>query len=119
MNDLRGEVKAERQEQRRVPLAWRRNGKDWILLVGRRRFGRVVPDSKYRGMWRSVKSDGRLSDLGNLSWAKNAVLVAAERELEWEDPNHRAITPSKSQQIAPDLESRSSPMRFSVSRVST
>jgi hypothetical protein len=101
------------------PLVWRRNGNDWILLAGRRRFGRVVPDSKYPGMWRSVKSDGRLSDLGNLSWAKNAVLIAAQRELEWEDPNRRAITLSKSQQIAPVFESKSSPMRFSASEVST
>jgi hypothetical protein len=128
MHDVRGRVKAERQEQRRVrnaksdrlsPLAWRRNGNDWILLAGRRRIGRVGPDSKYPGMWRSVKSDGRLSDMANLSWAKNAVLIAAQRELEWEDPNRRAITPSKSQQIAPVFESKSPPMRFSASEVST
>ena len=101
------------------PLAWRRDGDDWILLAGRRRLGRVVPDSKYPGMWRSVKSDGQLSDLANLSWAKNAVLSAAERELEWESRHRSAITPSKSQQIAPVFESKSPPMRFSVSRVST
>jgi hypothetical protein len=46
--------------------------------------GRVIPDSKYPGMWRSTLSGGRLSDMANISWAKNAVLVAAERELEWE-----------------------------------
>jgi hypothetical protein len=32
--------------------------------------------------------DGRPSDIANLSWAKNAVLVMAEREMEWED-RHR------------------------------
>ena len=77
------------------PLAWRRNGNDWVLFDGRRRFGRVVPDQKYPGMWRSVKSRGRLSDLSNLSWAKNAVLVAAERELEWGARDIAAIDPRK------------------------
>jgi hypothetical protein len=100
-------------------LTWRRHGTAWRLFAGRRRFGDVVPDSKYPGMWRSVKSDGRLSDVANLSWAKNAVLVAAQCELEWEGRQRRAITPSKSQQIAPVFESRSSPMRFSASGVST
>lgn len=124
--DARGRAKVERQfyrreERRRArkALAWQRDGDDWILLAGRRRLGRVVPDPKYPGMWRSVKSDGQLSDLANLSWAKNAVLNAAERELAWEARQSRAITPSKSQQIAPVFESRSSPMRFSVSGVST
>jgi hypothetical protein len=100
-------------------LTWRRHGTAWRLFVGRRRFGDVVPDSKYPDMWRSVKSGGQLSDMANLSWAKNAVLIAAQRELEWEARNRRAITPSKTQQIAPVFESRSSPMRFSVSGVST
>ena len=65
-------------------LTWRRDGSDWVLLLDRRRFGRVVPDSKYPNMWRSVLSGGRLSDMANLAWAKNAVLVAAEREVEYE-----------------------------------
>lgn len=119
-SQMRPRRRAQNAESDKLsPLAWRRDGNDWILLAGRRRFGRVVPDPKYPGMWRSVKSDGRLSDLGNLSWAKNAVLIAAQRELEWEDPNCRAITPSKSQQIAPVFESKSPPMRFSASEVST
>jgi hypothetical protein len=69
---------------RRPGLTWRRDGADWVLLSGRRRFGRVVPDTAYPQMWRSALSGGRLSDMANLSWAKNAVLVAAEREFEWE-----------------------------------
>jgi hypothetical protein len=32
---------------RGAPLIWRRDGADWMLSSGRRRFGRVVPDSKY------------------------------------------------------------------------
>jgi|SRR6516164_4441262 len=76
-------------------LEWKQSGSDWILYHGRRRMGRVVPDAKYRCMCRSVKSRGRLSDLSNLSWAKNAVLVAAERELEWGARDIAAIDPRK------------------------
>ena len=74
-------------------LSWRRERDGWLLVAGRRRFGRVVSDAKHSGMWRSVKSGGQLSDLSNLSWAKNAVLIAAERELDFED--HNAIDPLK------------------------
>src|SRR5215831_10462522 len=77
--------KSAQQAIRGQALTWRRDGAGWVLLAGRRRFGRVVPDIKYPGMWRSTLSGGRLSDMANLAWAKNAVLVAAERELEWED----------------------------------
>jgi hypothetical protein len=74
-------------------LQWKQSGTDWILYSGRRRMGRVVPDA---GMWRSVKSRDQLSDMANLSWAKNAVLVAAERELSWEAHEH-ATDPQKAQ----------------------
>jgi hypothetical protein len=78
-----------------VPLIWRRDGADWILLAGRRRFGRVVPDIQHPGMWRSPLPGGRLSDVANLAWAKNAVLVATERELEFEARQRAAIAPLK------------------------
>jgi hypothetical protein len=101
-------------------LTWRRHhGTGWRLFAGRRRVGDIMPDGKSPGMWRSPKSGGRMSDMANLSWAKNAVLEEAIRELEWEARQRPAITPSKSQQIVPVFESRSSPMRFSVSGVST
>jgi hypothetical protein len=77
-----------------IPLTWRRDRDGWLLLAGRRRFGRVVPDQKHDDMWRSVKSCGQLSDMANLSWAKNAVLLEAERELEFEDRQRRATDPS-------------------------
>ena len=64
-----------RRTQAGSPLAWRRDGNGWLLLAGRRRFGRVVPDPKYPGMWRSVKAGGQLSDMSNLSWAKNVKTV--------------------------------------------
>ena len=60
--------------------------------------GQVVPDSKRPGMWRSLKSRGAPSDMANLAWAKNAVLVTAELDLDFEDRQRRAIDPPKSQQ---------------------
>jgi hypothetical protein len=65
-------------------LKWKPIGTGWRLYDGTRRFGDVVPDSKYPGMWRCVLSGGRLSDMANLSWARNAVLEAATRELQYE-----------------------------------
>jgi hypothetical protein len=65
-------------------LAWRKVGNSWQLFAGKRRFGKVVPDSKHPGMWRCPRSGGRLSDMANLSWARNAVMEAAIREIEWE-----------------------------------
>jgi hypothetical protein len=75
-------------------LSWRRERNGWLLVAGRRRFGRVVP-AKTSGMWLSTRSDGQLSDISNLSWAKNAVLAAAELELHFEDRQRRAIDPPK------------------------
>jgi hypothetical protein len=65
-------------------LTWKRAGNGWRLFAGRRRFDALVPDGRYPGMWRSVLPSGRLSDMANISWAKNAVLLSAERELAWE-----------------------------------
>lgn len=65
-------------------LTWKRAGKGWRLFGGKRRFGDVVPDEKYPGMWRVKLSGGRLSDMANLSWARSAVWEAAVREIEWE-----------------------------------
>ena len=72
-------------------LQWKQSESDWILYHGRRRMGRVVPDGKYPGMWRSVISRSQLSDMANLSWSKNAVLLAAERELAWEANQYAAL----------------------------
>jgi hypothetical protein len=80
---------------RKHGLIWKRDGADWLLLAGRRRMGRVVPDSEYSGMWRSTLPGDRgfRRPMANLTWAKNAVLVAAERELEYEA--RTANAPSK------------------------
>ena len=95
--DKRTRACAQRDDQElrfRSPT-WRRNGADWVLLAGHRCFGRVVADSKHPGMWRPTLSGGRLGDMANLAWAKNAVLAAAERELEWEARQRAATAPSK------------------------
>jgi hypothetical protein len=81
--------------------------------------GRVVPDSAHTGMWRSLKSGGRVSDMANLSWAKNAVLEAATRELEYEARHRLVITPPKAQQIAPVFDSGPPGIRFPVTAGST
>jgi hypothetical protein len=59
-------------------LQWRRDGADWILMSGRRCFGRVYPDGTHPGMWRSTLPNGRPSGMANLAWSKNAVLVMAD-----------------------------------------
>jgi hypothetical protein len=45
-------------------------------------------------MYRSVRADGRLSDMANLSRAKDAALGAAFRDLAWDTAN----SPRKAQQ---------------------
>ena len=94
----------------RSQLKWQRDGDVWILLYRRKRMGRVVPDKDHPGMWRSVKSNGR-SDLANLSWAKDAVLAQAVRELGYEAANN----PSKPQQNRGCREQKSTPIRLNAS----
>lgn len=96
-----------------IGLAWRRDGDGWILVAGRRRFGRVVPDAKHPGMFRPVLSHGRLGDMANLSWVKNAVLLAAERELDWEARHRPATNPEKCPENRGAFSALSAPMRFS------
>jgi hypothetical protein len=100
-------------------LAWHRDGADWILRHNKRRMGRVVPDHEHPGMWRSLKSGGRVSDMANLSWAKNAVLEAATRELEYEAHHRPVITPPKPQQIAHAFDSGPPGIRFPVTLAPT
>jgi hypothetical protein len=82
----------------RSRMRWQRDGTDWVLFYNRRRMGRVVPDSKWPGMFRSLKSAGRLSDMANLSWAKDAVLGDAIREIEWSVRHDGARDPRNPQQ---------------------
>ena len=95
-------------------LAWRRDGADWVLLTNkRRRMGRALPDDHHRGMYRSVLSRGRLSDIANLSWAKDAVLAVAIRELAWE-ADHPANDPPKCPEKQGVFNGSAPPVRFSA-----
>jgi hypothetical protein len=38
---------------------------------------RVVPDPVYAGMWRVRRSDGTLTDMANLTWARDAAVSIA------------------------------------------
>jgi hypothetical protein len=58
------------------------------------RLGRVVPDSQYPSLFRSVKSQG-LSDMSNRSRAKDSVLAAAIRDLAWDAANDPPKMPSE------------------------
>lgn len=60
------------------PFKWKRHGAEWRLYRDRRVVGRVVSDAKWPGMWR-VKLPGGLSDMVNLTRAKDAALGLVER----------------------------------------
>ena len=62
-------------------MIWKRDGAGWRLFHGRHIVGRVVPDAKYTGMWR-VKLPGGLSDLTNLTRARDAARELAIRKIE-------------------------------------
>jgi hypothetical protein len=53
----------------------------YCLYYGRSRarLVRVVPDARYPGMWRVALGDGSLSDMVNLTRAKDAAAAIAER----------------------------------------
>jgi hypothetical protein len=73
-----------------------------VLKLKRRKLGRVFPDDRYPGMWRSRRADGQLSDMANLSWAKHAVLAAAERDIAPpKSPVKGTFFGSKSPHVAP------------------
>jgi hypothetical protein len=97
--------------QSSASLRWKSEGKGGSrLLLGNRCFGRIVPDSRYRGMWRSVMPNGSLSDMANIAWAKHAVIMQACRELEYEQATrHPQKCPEKwgvPEAAAPPMRSR-------------
>ena len=92
-------------------LTWKRVRSGWRLFDGKRRFGDVVPDSNIAGIWRCVLSGGRLSDLANLPWARNAVMEAAVRELLFEARHDAATDPLKCPVNGGVFGSRTPPIR--------
>lgn len=93
-------------------MRWRREGPDWVLFYDRRKMGRVVPDAEWPGMYRSVKSGGRLSDMANVAWSKDAVLAEAIREIEWSVRHDGARDPRKPQQTGGSKPLRSPSVHF-------
>ncbi len=83
-------------------MHWTREGDDWVLKFNRRKVGRVFRDSQDPGMWRSRRADGRLSDVANLTWAKDAALAAAQRDNgPSKSPVKRTLFRTKSPHVAP------------------
>jgi len=58
-------------------LTWVQDGSAWVVRNGRLELARVVPDEKQPGMWRVRCADGRLSDMANITWAKDAAATMA------------------------------------------
>ena len=60
-------------------LTWRKTADGWDLHV----YGRhgsivsVIPDGTYPAMWRVRRPDGGLTDMANLSWARDGAVAIA------------------------------------------
>jgi hypothetical protein len=61
----------------RCHLTWVRDCTAWVVRHSGTELARVVPDEKYPGMWRVRSPEGRLSDMANLTWAKDAAASMA------------------------------------------
>jgi hypothetical protein len=61
---------------------WRQTGQTWELTTAGQTVAQVVPDEKYPGMWRVDLGDDPLSDMVNLTRAKDAALSLADRAIE-------------------------------------
>jgi hypothetical protein len=48
-----------------------------LLRAGRRLLSAIEPDAEWPGMWRVRLPDGRLSDMANRTWAKDAARALA------------------------------------------
>ena len=53
------------------------------LYWGRRKVGSIVPDDRYPGMWRVLRSDGSLSDMASYARARDAAKTIAAREVDY------------------------------------
>jgi hypothetical protein len=69
----------------RKDFSWHEQSDGWALhAIGHRSaIVHVVPDGVRPGMWRIRHPDGRLSDMANLTWAKDGAIAVAMR---WLDP---------------------------------
>ena len=62
----------------RANLTWRGD----TLYFGRKRMAGVVPDGTWPGMWRVKYRDGSVSDMVNLSRAKDAAMTVVAQSLD-------------------------------------
>lgn len=64
-------------------FVWKqRKSGSWAMFEGGTAILWVVPDKTYPGMWRVSDVDGNLSDMVNLSRAKDAAVLIATRNLD-------------------------------------
>jgi hypothetical protein len=65
-------------------LTWRKLANAWALYcIGRSGpIVHVVPDATNPGMWRIKHPNGRLSDMANITWAKDGAIAVALRVLD-------------------------------------
>jgi hypothetical protein len=77
----------------RPQLTWRPADDRWALYcVGHLdAVLHVVPDDVHPGMWRIRRPDGSLTDMANLTWARDgAISIALDllNCMQWRDPRH-------------------------------
>jgi hypothetical protein len=66
----------------RRELSWHDAGWAWALHCGRRgAVLHIAPDAVYPGMWRVKRADGGLSDIVNLTWARDGAAAIALQAL--------------------------------------
>jgi len=70
---------------------WRTDRSRWELLVAGRVLASVVTDAVYPNMWRIDLGDGALSDLVNLTRAKDAAVRLVDASLNVTKPLRRAL----------------------------
>ena len=83
-------------------LSFRRDGTGLAVCHGRAVVVRVVPDERWPGMWRVRYPDGRLTDLVNITRAKDAAFSIALRILQGEETPREGAPARFSQPEAPE-----------------
>jgi hypothetical protein len=69
----------------RDDLIWRSDGGGLAICFQRRVMLRILPDATWPKMWRVQHPDGRLSDMVNLTRAKDAAITLALASLNTQD----------------------------------
>ena len=91
---------------------WRTNSSRWELVTAGRVVAKVVPDAVYAGMWRIDLGDGALSDMVNLTRAKEAAAMRADAIIR---RRHLAAPPMRRNDPALTKEPRTSALALEAS----